>query len=181
MALTVAQSTQRKRRHGKTGDSAPQPAKPLKKVKAPLQLVIPTDDEETDNDGIPLLGVPETNNFDNEIKIMEFQEHKIAEQDIANDIIQLLQASLDIGTSDEDKLSGSDSKIKEEPFESLWPVFTMAHSEKSASTSVYKLHSGRIGYGQRIGACLRQRGKCGKCGICTGLFHNTMYLVDARH
>ncbi|POW22209.1 hypothetical protein PSHT_01563 [Puccinia striiformis] len=112
MALTVAQSTQRKRRHGKTGDSAPQPAKPLKKVKAPLQLVIPTDDEETDNDGIPLLGVPETNNFDNEIKIMEFQEHKIAEQDIANDIIQLLQASLDIGTSDEDKLSGSDSKIK---------------------------------------------------------------------
>ncbi|POV94681.1 hypothetical protein PSTT_16716 [Puccinia striiformis] len=111
MALTVAQITQRKRRCGKTGDSASQPAKPLKKVKAPLQLVIPSDDEEMDNDGIPLLGVPEINNLDNEIKIMELQEHKIEEQDI----IQLLQASLDNGTSDEDELSGSDSKIEEEP------------------------------------------------------------------
>ncbi|KAH9443062.1 hypothetical protein Pst134EB_027416 [Puccinia striiformis f. sp. tritici] len=163
MALTVAQITQRKRRCGKTGDSASQPAKPLKKVKAPLQLVIPSDDEEMDNDGIPLLGVPEINNLDNEIKIMELQEHKIEEQDI----IQLLQASLDNGTSDEDELSGSDSKIEEEPFESLWPLFTMAHSEKSASTSVYKLHSGRIGYGQRIGACLRQRGKFGICTVKT--------------
>ncbi|KAI9609547.1 hypothetical protein H4Q26_007506 [Puccinia striiformis f. sp. tritici PST-130] len=44
-------------------------------------------DEETDNGGIQLLGVQETNDSNNEIEIMEFQEHKIEEQDIANDII----------------------------------------------------------------------------------------------
>ncbi|KAI9619159.1 hypothetical protein H4Q26_011839 [Puccinia striiformis f. sp. tritici PST-130] len=103
-----------------TGDSAPQPAKPSKKVKAPLQsaliptptILIPSDDEETDDDGIQRLGVQETNDSVNEIEIMEFQECKIEEQDIANDIIQLLQASLDNGTSNEDKLPGSDSDIE---------------------------------------------------------------------
>ncbi|KAI7953739.1 hypothetical protein MJO28_006286 [Puccinia striiformis f. sp. tritici] len=154
MALTIAQIAQRKRRSEETGNSAPRPAKPSKKVKPSTKLVltptptilIPSDDEVTDDDGIQLMGVQETNDAEDKIEIMDFQEREIEEQDLANNIVQLIQASLDDGTSDEDELSGSDLDGEEETFESLWPVFTMAHPLKSPSTSARKLRSGKIGY-----------------------------------
>ncbi|POV96989.1 hypothetical protein PSHT_14830 [Puccinia striiformis] len=116
MALTIAQIAQRKRRSEETGNSAPRPAKPSKKVKPSTKLVltptptilIPSDDEVTDDDGIQLMGVQETNDAEDKIEIMDFQEREIEEQDLANNIVQLIQASLDDGTSDEDELSGSD-------------------------------------------------------------------------
>ncbi|KAI7941390.1 hypothetical protein MJO29_013464 [Puccinia striiformis f. sp. tritici] len=154
MALTIAQIAQRKRRSGETGNSAPRPAKPSKKVKPSTKsvltltptILIPSDDEETDNVKIQLMGLQENNDSEDEIEIMDFQKREIEEKDLANDIVQLIQASPDDGTSDEDKLSGSDLDGEEETFKSLWPVFTMAHPLKSPSTSARKLCSGKIGY-----------------------------------
>ncbi|POV94445.1 hypothetical protein PSTT_16854, partial [Puccinia striiformis] len=58
-------------------------------------------------------GLQETNDR-RQIEIMDFQEREIEEKDLANNIVQLIQASLDDGTSDEDELSGSDLDGEEE-------------------------------------------------------------------
>jgi hypothetical protein len=54
------------------------------------------------------------------------------------DMIQFIQASVDDDTSDEDKVSESNSDGEDQPStKASWSIFTMANSKQTASSSFF--------------------------------------------